>query len=37
MDPLGASRYYRSVVGDLDMTAGEWRNVTGVVRVTRPT
>jgi hypothetical protein len=37
MDPLGASRYYRSVVGDLDMTALEWRNVTGVVRVTRPT
>ena len=35
MDPLGASRYYRSVVGDLDMTAVEWRNVTGAVRVSR--
>ena len=35
MDPLGASRYYRSIVGDLDMTALEWRNVTGAVRVSR--
>lgn len=35
MDPLGASRYYRSIVGDLDMTAFEWRNVTGAVRVSR--
>jgi hypothetical protein len=36
MDPLGgASRYYRSVIGDLDMTALAWRNLTGSIRVTR--
>jgi hypothetical protein len=26
LDPLGASRYYRSVIGDLSMTAGTWRS-----------
>ena len=35
LDPLGASRYYRSVVGDLDMTAAQWRNAAGMARVTR--
>lgn len=36
MDPLGgASRYYRSVIGDLDMTALDWRMVTGAIRVSR--
>jgi hypothetical protein len=36
MDPLGgASRYYRSVIGDLDMTALAWRNLTGAIRVVR--
>ena len=25
MDPYRAGRYYRSVIGDLSMTAGEWR------------
>jgi hypothetical protein len=35
MDPQGASRYYRSVVGDLDMTAAQWRNVVGAVTLAR--
>ena len=36
MDPLdGASRYYRSVVGNLDMTATTWRNVIGAVSTGR--
>lgn len=35
MDPLGASRYYRSVIGDLEMTATQWRDVTGSVIVSR--
>jgi hypothetical protein len=26
MDPLGAGRYYRSVIGDLGMTAATWRS-----------
>jgi hypothetical protein len=26
LDPMGASRYYRSVIGDLLMTATTWRN-----------
>jgi hypothetical protein len=25
LDPLGAGRYYRSLVGDFDMTAAQWR------------
>ena len=35
MDPLGASRYYRSVIGDLGMTAWHWRNAVGVATVSR--
>jgi hypothetical protein len=37
MDPLGASRYYRSVIGDLGMRASTWRTgaVTGAVTTTR--
>ena len=35
MDPLGAGRYYRSVIGDLDMTAPAWRSVAGAVTTTR--
>jgi hypothetical protein len=35
MDPLGASRYYRSVIGDLEMTATQWRSVTGSVTISR--
>lgn len=26
LDPLGASRYYRSLVGDFDMTTAQWRS-----------
>ena len=26
MDPLGKGRYYRSLVGDLDMSAKVWRS-----------
>jgi hypothetical protein len=35
MDPLGSSRYYRSVIGDLGMTALQWRNLTGAAVVSR--
>ncbi len=35
MDPLGAGRYYRSVIGDLGMTAEQWRTVTGSVTLSR--
>jgi hypothetical protein len=35
MDPQGASRYYRSVIGDLGMTAWHWRNAVGVATVSR--
>jgi hypothetical protein len=28
MDPLGKNRYYRSIIGDLDMTTSEWRSGT---------
>jgi hypothetical protein len=35
MDPLGSSRYYRSVIGDLGITALQWRNLTGAAVVSR--
>jgi hypothetical protein len=35
MDPLGSARYYRSVIGDLGMTAMQWRSVTGSAVVSR--
>lgn len=35
LDPLGASRYYRSVIGDLGMTAAQWRLTTGAATATR--
>lgn len=38
MDPLGAGRYYRSLIGDFAMTAGNWRDGTaaaGSVNVSR--
>jgi hypothetical protein len=42
LDPAGASRYYRSLVGDFLMTTAQWRNRTaaapsadGTVRITR--
>jgi hypothetical protein len=35
MDPLGSSRYYRSVIGDLGMTALQWRNASGAAVVSR--
>jgi len=36
VDPLGGSnRYYRSVIGDLDMSAVTWRSVTGTIRISR--
>lgn len=35
-DPVGgASRYYRSVIGNLDLTAGQWRAAAGEVAATR--
>lgn len=37
LDPLGKDRYYRSVVGDLDMTVKAWRSgsLDGAVALTR--
>jgi hypothetical protein len=36
MDPTDASnRYYRSVIGNLDLTAAAWRSVTGSVTASR--
>jgi hypothetical protein len=36
MDPLdGSNRYYRSVVGNLDLTAAKWRAVIGRVSINR--
>jgi hypothetical protein len=36
MDPLdGSSRYYRSVIGNLDLTATKWREVIGAVSTGR--
>lgn len=36
VDPLdGSNRYYRSVIGDLAMTAVKWRSVVGAVSVSR--
>ena len=36
MDPLdGSSRYYRSVIGNLDMTATTWRKVLGAISTGR--
>jgi hypothetical protein len=36
MDPLdGSNRYYRSVVGNLNLTATEWRMVIGSVSTGR--
>ncbi len=35
MDPLGASRYYRSLVGDFNLTTAQWRNQAGATEVTR--
>lgn len=35
MDPLGSARYYRSVIGDLGMTALQWRSATGAAVVSR--
>ena len=36
MDPLdGSSRYYRSVIGNMDMTATTWRKVLGAVSTGR--
>ena len=36
MDPLdGSNRYYRSVIGNLDLTATKWREVIGVVSTGR--
>ena len=29
LDPMGASRYYRSVIGDLEMSAAQWRAAGG--------
>lgn len=35
-DPVGgASRYYRSVIGNLDLTAAQWRTTTGSIIATR--
>ncbi len=34
LDPLGASRYYRSMVGDFNLTTAQWRNL-GTAEVTR--
>jgi hypothetical protein len=35
LDPLGASRYYRSLVGDFNLTTAQWRNLAGTAEVTR--
>jgi hypothetical protein len=36
VDPLGgANRYYRSVIGNLDLTATQWRTATGSITATR--
>jgi hypothetical protein len=35
LDPLGASRYYRSLVGDFNLSTAQWRNALGTAEATR--
>lgn len=35
LDPLGASRYYRSMIGDFNLTTAQWRNAIGTAEATR--